>query len=52
MRTYGVGVRGGFLVVDGWVSLVDNFWESRLRRMRYVSCGCIEDFRDSRESAY
>ena len=25
MRTYGVGMRGGFLVIEGWVSLIDNF---------------------------
>ncbi len=51
MRTYGVGMRGGFLVIEGWVvspiipgesaqnSKVGELWVHR-------------QFRDSRESSY
>jgi hypothetical protein len=34
---------GGFLVIEDWVSLVDNVREKRLRRMRCVNCGSIDD---------
>ena len=34
---------GGFLVIDGWDGPMDNVRERRLRTMRCVNCGCIED---------
>jgi hypothetical protein len=34
---------GGFLVTEDGVSLVDNVCEKRLRRMRCVNCGSIDD---------
>ena len=34
---------GGFLVIEDWDCLVDNVREKRLRRMRCVNCGCIDD---------
>jgi hypothetical protein len=34
---------GGFLVIEDWVCLVDNVREKRLRRMRCVNCGSIDD---------
>ena len=34
---------GGFLVIEDWDCLVDNVREKRLRRMRGVNCGCVDD---------
>jgi hypothetical protein len=34
---------GGFLVIENWEGLVDNVRDKRLRRMRCVNCGSIDD---------
>ena len=35
---------GGFLVIEDWDCLVDNVSEKRLRKMRCVNCGSVDDF--------
>ena len=34
---------GGFLVIEDWGGLVDHVRDTRLRRMRCVNCGSIDD---------
>jgi hypothetical protein len=34
---------GGLLVIEVWGGLVDNVRDKRLRKMRCVNCGSIED---------